>query len=225
MGKTHCFISERTFYCIEKIPIYIIIITFKKPISNVCIGIGVGIVWLGTTVSIMYATGVLSFAGSNKIAYLPVWLTACFLNVIMQELLIRGYIYQLVKRNYNAVSSIIITTVLFTVMHGGAFETGIVAVLNVIMMSVFMSLVLEYTGSIVAPILMHTVWNCVGAIVLGGVSLAEDYPHLLNSVFSGNNLLSGGISKIEGSVVVLTLNILLSASFFILLRKKKVAEN
>ena len=83
-----------------------------------------------------------------------------------------------------------------------------------------MTVTLEYTGSIVAPVIMHSIWNSVGAIILGGVSLAEDYPHLLNVTFRGNNILSGGVCKIEGSIVVLAVNILM-VFVFILLKKKK----
>lgn len=207
------------FWLIEKRKVEIM--SFKKPILNIGMGVGLGILWLGIAVAIMYLVGTISFTGRNQISYLAVWLFACFLNVIMQELLVRGYIYHMIKNNYNVVASIIVTTILFTAMHGGAFETGVIAVFNVITMSVFISLVLEYTGSLVAPILIHTIWNGVGAIILGGVSLADDYPHLLNLVFSGNELLSGGSSKIEGSIVVLALNILLSITFYFLLKRKK----
>lgn len=208
------------FWLIEKRNIEII--RFREPIRNISLGISVGAVWLGCTVAIMCLTGTLSFSGSNPISNLAVWLFACFLNVIMQELLVRGYIYQLVKSKYNVAASIIVTTILFTALHGGAFEAGTVAVLNVMTMSVFISLVLEYTDSLIAPILIHTVWNSVGAIVLGGVSLADDYPHLLNVVFHGNKLLSGGSCKMEGSIIVLILNVLFAILFFFLLKRQKI---
>lgn len=210
------------FWLIERRKVEII--SFRKPIFNICVGVGTGFIWLGIAVAIMYLMGAISFTGSNQIPYLAVWLFACFLNVIMQELLVRGYIYQMIKSKYNVVNSIIVTTILFTALHGGAFEAGVIAVFNVITMSVFMSLVLEYTGSLVAPILIHTIWNNVGAIILGGVSLADDYPHLLNLAFRGNEILSGGSCKMEGSIVVLGLNVLLSITFYFLLKRKKSIE-
>lgn len=210
------------FWLIERRKVEII--SFRKPIFNICVGAGTGFIWLGIAVAIMYLMGAISFTGSNQIPNLAVWLFACFLNVIMQELLVRGYIYQMIKSKYNVVNSIIVTTILFTALHGGAFEAGVIAVFNVITMSVFMSLVLEYTGSLVAPILIHTIWNSVGAIILGGVSLADDYPHLLNLAFRGNEILSGGSCKMEGSIVVLGLNVLLSITFYFLLKRKKSIE-
>jgi len=209
------------FWLIEKRRITVV--SFQKPVLNVTLGSGLGVVWIGVAAAVMYLTGVMSFSGSNQISCLAVWLIACFLNVIMQELLVRGYIYQLIKNKCNMWAALIVSTGLFTAMHGGAFEAGVIAVLNVVTMSVFVTLVMEYTGSIIAPIFAHAVWNGVGAIILGGVSLADDYPHLFNTVFSGDALLSGGSCKIEGSIVVLILNTLLSIVFFLLLRKKKAA--
>ena len=123
----------------------------------------------------------------------------------MQEVLVRGYLYQMIKNNYNIVVAVLISTGLFTFAHGGAFEAGILPVLNVI--------TLEYTESLVVPIVIHFLWNGVGAIILGGVSLAEDYPHLFNMVISGNSILSGGSCKIEGSIVVLFMNLILMFGF------------
>ena len=89
------------------------------------------------------------------------WLFAAFLNTVMQEMLVRGYLYQMIKSNSNIAAAIIVSTGLFTFAHGGAFEAGILPVLNVITMSLFMTAVLEYTGSLIAPIVIHfcgTVW-------------------------------------------------------------------
>lgn len=51
------------------------------------------------------------------------------------------------------------TTILFTALHGGAFEAGVIPVLNVLTMNLLMTAVLEYSGSIIAPIIMHFLWT------------------------------------------------------------------
>ncbi|MCI9466360.1 MAG: CPBP family intramembrane metalloprotease, partial [Ruminiclostridium sp.] len=88
-------------------------------------------------------------------------------------------------------------------------------------MSLLMTAVLEYSGSIIAPIIMHFLWNGIGALVIGGVSLADDYPNLFVTIFTGNDILSGGICKIEGSIIVLIVNVVLIA-LFIFIQKKKM---
>ncbi len=168
----------------------------------------------------MYIAKIIHFAGTNSIYLFPVWMLAAFLNVIMQELLVRGYLYQMIKQKHNIVAAVIVTTILFTALHGGAFEAGIIPVLNVFTMSLLMTVVLEYSGSIIAPTIMHFLWNGIGALVLGGVSLADDYPNLLITTFTGNEILSGGACKIEGSIIVLFVNVILIA-LFIFLRNKQ----
>ena len=83
---------------------------------------------------------------------------------------------------------------------------------------------MEYTQSLIAPVIMHFIWNCAGGIILGGVSLADDYPHLFTTVFTGNTLLSGGTPKMEGSIVVLVINVTLTLLFFLFLKKKRKTE-
>jgi uncharacterized protein len=187
---------------------------------NLGIGMVAGFIWIGSTAGILIITGIMKFNSVNTISLLWLWILSAFLNVIMQELLVRGYLYQLIKKRYNIAIAVLFSTALFTLLHGGAFEAGIVPVLNVITMSLFMTEVLEYTESLLAPIIIHFIWNAVGAIILGGVSLADDYPNLINTTLSGNQLISGGIYKMEGSIVVLILNIVFTYLFIRMKRRK-----
>lgn len=193
---------------------------FDHPVKGMVLGVSTGIVWLAVPVLVMYAANIIHFDGTNFIHLFPVWMLAVFLNTIMQELLVRGYLYQMLKQKHNIIAAAIVTTILFTALHGGAFEAGVISVLNVFTMSLFMTVVLEYSGSIIAPTIMHFLWNGIGALVLGGVSLADDYPNLFVTTFTGNDILSGGICKIEGSIIVLIVNVVLTA-LFIFLQKKK----
>ncbi|WP_440896659.1 CPBP family intramembrane glutamic endopeptidase [Amphibacillus sp. Q70] len=189
-------------------------------IKNSLIGVAIGILWLGSVVIVLVITKAMSIQGQNNIDYIWIWILASLLNVAMQELLMRGYLYQLWKHKYNVIVATLLTTGLFTAMHGGAFEAGIIPVLNVVSMSIFITLLLEYTGTIIAPIMAHFIWNTIGAIILGGVSLADDYPKLFNSTFQGNSLISGGTYKIEGSVIVLVANLILIIILFILNKRR-----
>lgn len=75
--------------------------------------------------------------------------------------------------------------------------------------------------TILAPIMAHAIWNIIGALILGGVSLADDYPSVLIMTASANKLLSGGAYKIEASIVVTILNIALMVIFYIQYRSTK----
>lgn len=185
----------------------------NNPSRSSILGIITGLIWLSSSAGILLLTRSVHIEGSNHISMLWLWILSAFINTVMQEMLVRGYLYQMIKKEYNLAAAVIVSTLLFTFAHGGAFEAGLLPVLNVLTMSLFMTAVLEYTDSLIAPVIIHFLWNSIGAIILGGVSLAEDYPHLLNMTFDGNVVLSGGIYKIEGSIVVLILNLIMIIFF------------
>ena len=187
-------------------------------------GIAIGIIWIGAASSILIFSKQLEITGKNEVSFLWLWILSAFLNVIMQELLVRGYIYQLLKERYNLPAAVIVTTTIFTFMHGGAFEVGVIPVINFVTMCLFTTALYESEKTILAPIMAHSIWNIVGALILGGVSLADDYPSVLTMTPSANKLLSGGEYKIEASIVVTILNVILMGIFYIRYRKTKRIE-
>ncbi|SDC89902.1 hypothetical protein SAMN05421663_10521 [Terribacillus halophilus] len=205
-------------FIIEKGKIKIPIITsFFK---NSLIGVVTGALWLGSVAAVLILTKTMNIQGHNQIDFIWIWILASLLNAAMQELLMRGYLYQLWKQKYNVAAATVLTTILFTAMHGGAFEAGMIPVLNVVSMSVFATILLEYTGTMIAPIIAHFIWNAIGAIIMGSVSLASDYPNLLNSSFQGIQMLSGGQYKMEGSIIVLVVNLILITCLLVVNKNK-----
>ncbi len=207
------------FWIIEKKEIGLCLFSHSK--KGIFVGMAMGIVWLGTPVAILKAMNIIEINGKNHIPLLAVWILAVFFNAVMQELLVRGYLYQMLKQKYHIVPAVIVTTGLFTFLHGGALEAGVIPAMNVLTMSLLMTILLEYCGSIIAPTVAHFLWNGIGAVILGGVSLADDYPHLFHMDFLGNDLLSGGVCKIEGSIVVLIVNCIFILIIFLLMKKRK----
>lgn len=206
------------FWLLEKRKISVI--SFQSPLKNTILGIAIGFLWFMLSIGILMLSNILQIVDAKPIPHLAIWIFSAFLNVIMQELLFRGYMYHILKRQWNISVATIVTTILFTAMHGGAFEAGLISVLNVVTMSIFVSLVMEYTQSILTPIFIHAFWNIVGCIFFNVVALAEDYPSVLTTVFQGNSLLSGGNVKLEGSIVVLILNISFCVIFYFFNLKK-----
>jgi membrane protease YdiL (CAAX protease family) len=199
---------------------------FGNTLKDSVLGVSLGCIWFGISILVLTAAGSFHLGNKNTVTHLGVWVLAVLLNVIMQEYLVRGYLFQLLKEKCNTTISVIVTTIIFTAMHPGAIEAGIIPVFNVVTMSLFVSALLIYTKNLLSPIIVHFIWNTVGGIFIGGVSLAGDYPSIWNSAFSGNVLISGGSVKIEGSIVVLVVNLILIAivSFFTV-RKNKMISN
>ena len=193
----------------------------NDPLKNITLGLALGLIWITGSIAILYLFGSFQLGAKNEIPYLTLWFLAVLFNAAMQEYLVRGYLFSLLRENYNAVLAITVTTILFTVIHIGAFGFGFISVLNVVAMSVFISLLLIYADSLLAPIIVHFVWNGVGRLVFGATSLADYYPNVWDSFLTGNKLLSGGSAKIEGSIVVFSANLILIALMLFLIKKQR----
>ena len=87
------------FWLLEKKQIKLCL--WSNPVKGLSVGIIGGVAWLGCSVLILLLFGVLNFDGSNDVSMLPIWLLASILNVVMQELLVRGYLYQMIKQKHN----------------------------------------------------------------------------------------------------------------------------
>lgn len=188
----------------------------RKALLN---GISCGLTILAFT-SLMFLSNNIYLERNEKTSYFYIWLISAFLNCIMQELLVRGYLYSLLKEEYGVKPAIFATSLIFTILHPQTFEDSLLAVLNVFSTSLLMSLLYEKTSNIFAPIMAHSIWNIGGGLILGGVNLADDYPSLYTFVVKNNSILASSSSKMEGSILVLIINFV-----FIFLYQKKLAKN
>ena len=103
------------------------------------------------------------------------------------------------------------------------FSDGVIYTLNLLLNNVLMCLLAEYSYSLLAPVTAHFFYNAVSSLILGSYKVAKDYPPLINTLYSGNKLFSGGNVKLEGSIIMLAANIVLCAFFIIKLKKRKYA--
>jgi membrane protease YdiL (CAAX protease family) len=195
----------------------------RNIIKSGVLGIVFGTSWTGVSILIIVLLGGGKFTGINNVPYLSIWILSAFINVIMQEYLIRGYLFSLIKKEYNVLTAIIITTLVFVLLHGGALEAGVTAVINIITMSTFMSLLLICTGTLITPIIAHGMWNIIGCL-LGCVSLADDYPAIINCELTGSKIISGGEYKIEGSIIVLIINVINIIILMALIKSRKAPD-
>ncbi len=193
----------------------------KNMFKGAITGIVVGIVWIGISITILLVLKEVVITNKNEVPFLGLWIISAFINVVMQELLVKGYIYQLLKTKYNLSIAILITTLLFTLLHGASFEAGIIPVVNVVTMCLFTTFLYESTETIISPIMAHAVWNIVGAIVFGGVSLANDYPNIFTIASHKNSIVFGKNYNIEASIIVTIINVALTFLFWYIYRKKK----
>ncbi|MDR3072667.1 MAG: CPBP family intramembrane metalloprotease, partial [Clostridiales Family XIII bacterium] len=181
----------------------------------------VGIFWIGGTIGLFFFNDNLSYDAVNIPPNLMVWILVVVLNVLTQELLLRGYIFSLLNEKYGGVVSVMTTALLFIVLNGSALASGPVAIFFAFASSTLYGLLRLYTGGILAPVFAHLLWNVVGGIVFGGVPLGENVPSVLNGIVHTVNAASGGELKFEGSTIALLITIFLIDLLYILIREKE----
>ena len=76
---------------------------------------------MGKTEAILFAGGWIRVSNVQSVGQLPIWLIALFLNTIMQELLVRGYLYQRLRQSFNIPVAAVVSTTLFLLCHGAPY--------------------------------------------------------------------------------------------------------
>lgn len=198
-------------------------VIFGKLPKNIFWGIGIGILWFGIAFLVQYLGGWAIVQFDSSIPFLFIYILALLVNTCMQEFLVRGYLFNMLEKRHNKIVATIFTTALFTFLHGGAFEAGVIAVANVITMSIFVTFLMFYTESLLTPILVHFLWNFLGGVIFNSVSLP--YPSIFSVLPVGNILFSGGEYKLENSVITLVINSILVGVFFLCYSKKANPQN
>lgn len=195
-----------------------------KPVKSGLFGIVCGFIWIVMAVVVLSVAGVMYIDSINRVTMLGAWLAVILLNVTIQELLVRGYLYHMLQMNYNTIVAIIVTTILFTVFHGGVLTGGVMPILNMVTMSLVLTAAMEYTNSLLAPILMHFMRVSLGAVLIGGTPAEGLYPFVFTMGFEGSPMLSGGDYQMDGSLLSVIVNVIVTAAIFVAYKKKPKEE-
>lgn len=89
------------------------------------------------------------------------FLTICVIAPIAEELLMRGFVLEGMKRRYGVWPAILLSTLLFAAMHMNLAQ-GV----GVLVVSLALALLYVQTGSVAACILMHAFYNLCGFLSL-----------------------------------------------------------
>ncbi len=163
---------------------------------------------------------IIKFFGRNYIDTMPVWFLALLINTAAQELFVRGYIYKLLRRDFNPLAALTVTTAVFTAFRFGIFQAGIISILSVIMLNVILTLIYELTDSLAASALAHFAWNLIGGMGIGVILIPDTYVSLFNCEYIGEGILAGNAVNIESSVITLAVGMIAAVVLLILLKRK-----
>lgn len=121
---------------------------------------------------------------------------------VLEELLLRGYIFQTLLEGLGVYPALIISAVLFSAAHLANPNISQMGLIAIAMAGLLLAVCYLKTRALWMPIGLHAAWNFLeGHIFSLPVSGLTVQPHLLDVRVSGSVLLSGGAFGPEGSVV------------------------
>lgn len=185
---------------------------------DIGLSVFVAFFWLATTFCLFVITDSLLDVDSLLFNNLAYWIIAVLLSVITQELVLRGFLYSFVERGYGAGPAIAISAVAGMLLRGGVFEGGVISILFAVAAGVLFGCLRYYTEGLLAPILVHFLWNLVGGLIFGCIILGDGYPTLYSENMTGLEVITGGERGFEGSALSLIVVLLIIDLVAIMIR-------
>ncbi len=130
--------------------------------------------------------------------------TSVLFNVLTQQLLLCGYIFQTIRSRAGFPVALLVSAALFAGYHAGAFQGAWLPAVNVFAAGVLFCLAYGIAGNLWFPVAIHFAWNLLLGPVLGLTVSGTGEMGLGWSVFviEGPPLFTGGAFGLEGGLVV-----------------------
>lgn len=119
---------------------------------------------------------------------------------VMEELLMRGYILKNLMISFNKYVALIVSSILFSLMHGFNPNIDLFALTNLFLAGILLGISYIHTKNLWFPIALHLSWNLFQTILGFNVSGQKTYS-LVEFGITENNLLNGGKFGFEGSIL------------------------
>ena len=190
---------------VDRVPLRVFGITFHDRWLR---DFGLGLAVAGGMVAVFLVAGVLlgvvEIGFSTSAATLPAivgTLMMLALAAFNEELVFRGYPFQILLKGIGPWPTIVLISSIFAVVHLTNPGASILSTLNTAIAGVFLSLAYLKTRSIWFPYGVHFAWNMGTAVVLGVPVSGIDTASLLETQLRGPEFISGGIYGPENSIL------------------------
>ena len=191
------------------------------------LGFATGTLWLIGSLAVAWGAGWISpqLTTGFPLASVAIAAVGLILNVVCQQLLLCGYIFQLIRSYAGFGAALLGSTVLFCAYHAAAFHGAWLPAFNVALAAMVFCLARQIADNLWFPIGIHSAWNYLLGPVLGltvsGHDLGSDWQPLQ---VTGPTLVTGGNFGFEGSLIVTVTTALLVVMLALYLRAKARRE-
>lgn len=131
-----------------------------------------------------------------------------------EELLTRGYIYHFLKTKFTLAGAVLITSLVFSLMHIFNPNVTPLALFNIFLAGIVLNLLVIRDGDIWSAVGFHFGWNYTMGIIFASPVSGGREEGIIKLSLMGYELLTGGAFGIEGGVICTVVLALLSVYLF-----------
>ena len=157
----------------------------------------------------------------NFVSMLLPMLTAGFLLAAWEEFVLRGYLLRQLSLGFNPAAAVVITGLLFGLMHSGNPGANWQGLLYTAIGGILMGWLVLRSGSLWLLIGYHFGWNATASGLFGlELSGFEEKGSIFHSTVSGADWLTGGSYGFEASLPAVIFEVLVLSTALLLIRRK-----
>ena len=179
-------------------------VTYKEPFF----GFFTGFIIIGTGfLLLLWLHQIASFKIKFNLIDVLLTIGTCISIAITEEVLMRGYVLNKLMNHFSKWIALIISAVLFCLMHLFNPNLGVLPIINLFLAGILVGLSYVFTRNLWFSIALHFSWNFFQGILGFNVSGMNFYSVIIQSK-SSNTIWNGGLFGFEGSVVCILLQVI-----------------
>lgn len=198
-------------------------------IKKYFIGFGIGFLMFSLAILILFANGNITVVNNSSylvgipalgsiLILLPGWAVQS----ATEEILSRGWLMNVVGARYNGLLGLIVSSVLFGLLHLLNDSVSVLAIVNICLVGIFFGLYVIKTNDLWGACGMHCSWNWAQGNIFGLEVSGNNVNtgSLINLDLKGNELFTGGSFGPEAGLAVTAVLLVGIVILFIGLRKE-----
>ncbi|MGK0253496.1 MAG: membrane protease YdiL (CAAX protease family) [Mariniflexile sp.] len=193
----------------------------KDRFNDFLIGIGIGAIIMSAAYFLLLFLGEIDY---QRIFFdykeTIISIVLFIIVAIVEEVLCRGYILRNLMISFNKYVALIISSLLFSLMHSFNPNVDLFALTNIFLAGILLGLSYIYTKNLWFPIALHLSWNLSQTLYGFNVSGKDTYS-IIEFTISDKNLLNGGAFGFEGSILSIISMLITIIGIWIFYNRKK----
>ncbi|MCG1037339.1 CPBP family intramembrane glutamic endopeptidase [Polaribacter sargassicola] len=198
----------------------------KNRLKEFVIGIVIGLIIMSLGYVTLIGLKEITFLKTNfNLTELIILVLIFIVVAVGEEVILRGYILKNLLFSFNKYVALIVSSILFSLIHGFNDHVDLFALFNLFLAGILLGLPYIYTKNLWFSIALHLSWNLFQALFGFNVSGHENYSLIVFEVTNQPNLLNGGAFGFEGSYLAIIAQVItITVIWFHFNRKKVINE-